>query len=572
MVKFLKILISILPLFLLSCNQKTETINTISKDTEIPVFDNSEKKYTQLYDIIYINFAIEKGQHEKGLVLFLRDIHLMTDSELFHKMARISMQLHRMKDTAIIVDRWLELKPNNLLAHNIGISASLEEGDFMKASLIFNNSLNLIDSNDKLYYSRLMGTLSENNNRSNVIKFFDRHLEKKNNRLLVESLIELLHLYNQNTKVLEYIDKIGTHNDRTLIRYKASSLSAINQNEKAIKLLTDYLQTKKNKDRQVQFELINLYILSGNSRDAEVLIKNILEIDPENLELVFQIGTQCYNSGAVDLAGKYFSHLLSINFMSRDANYFLGLIDYDNGNYIEAVRHFEKVTGGDRKFESQIRKSSAIAKGLSLSQAIEFLESLKTQYTSNVIKVNILLTEISLYNEEKKYTKIINLVNNSKTKYPNNLRLIYARAMAYESMRKIDLMEQDLKYILSINSNSANTLNALGYSLTIHTDRYIEAEKYIREALEYDPGNAAILDSLGWVLYKKGEIKNALHYIELAYNKDQNPEIVEHFCEILIKNGLYEKSRKVMKIEIEKNPNNTSLLNNLIILHGDEPL
>ena len=144
--------------------------------------------------------------------------------------------------------------------------------------------------------------------------------------------------------------------------------------------------------------------------------------------------------------------------------------------------------------------------------------------------------------------------------------------MAYESMRKLDLMEQDLKYILSINSNSANTLNALGYSLTIHTDRYIEAEKYIREALEYDPGNAAILDSLGWVLYKKGEIKNALHYIELAYNKDQNPEIVEHFCEILIKNGLYEKSRKVMKIEIEKNPNNTSLLNNLIILHGDEPL
>ena len=183
-----------------------------------------------------------------------------------------------------------------------------------------------------------------------------------------------------------------------------------------------------------------------------------------------------------------------------------------------------------------------------------------------------MLGEISLYNEEKKYTKIIDLVNDSIIENPNNLRLIYARAMAYESLKKISLMEEDLKYILSIEATSANTLNALGYSLTIHTNRYTEAEKYIRKALEFDPGNAAILDSLGWVLYNKGDIKNALYYIELAYNKDQNPEIVEHFCEILIKNGYYQKSKKVMEIEVRKNPNNADLFNNLTTLHSDDPL
>ena len=93
----------------------------------------------------------------------------------------------------------------------------------------------------------------------------------------------------------------------------------------------------------------------------------------------------------------------------------------------------------------------------------------------------------------------------------------------------------------------------MGYSLVIHTNRYDEAEKYISKALEYDPGNAAILDSMGWVLYKKGDLKNALHYIELAYNKDQDPEIVEHFCEVLIKNGLHKKSREVMEREIRRN-------------------
>ena len=77
---------------------------------------------------------------------------------------------------------------------------------------------------------------------------------------------------------------------------------------------------------------------------------------------------------------------------------------------------------------------------------------------------------------------------------------------------------------------------------------------------------------MAWVLYKKGDLKNALYYIEIAYNKDQDPEIVEHFCEILIKNGLHKKSREVMEIEIRKNPENANLLNNLTILHSDEPL
>ena len=244
----------------------------------------------------------------------------------------------------------------------------------MKARLIFNNYLGLIDENDKSYYSRLINVLSENRNRSNVVKFFDKYLAKNENRLLTVSFIELLRFYSQHTKALEYIEKIGTHNERILTRFKASSLSSINRNKEAIDLLRNYLQTKKNVDRLFQFELINLHLLVKDVTAAEQLISSILEVDPENYELVYQIGTLSYNAGSFDLAEKYFSYLLSINLMSSDANYFLGLIDYNNGNYDEAIRHFERVTNGDRKFEAQIRKASSIRKKSGLTDAILFLE------------------------------------------------------------------------------------------------------------------------------------------------------------------------------------------------------
>ena len=121
--------------------------------------------------------------------------------------------------------------------------------------------------------------------------------------------------------------------------------------------------------------------------------------------------------------------------MSSDANFYLGLVDHNNGNFSEAIRHFERVTDGDRKFEAQIRKSSSLRKSSGIENAINYLDKLKEQFRSNLLKVNILLAQISLYNEEKQYIEIIKLVNKSIKEHPNDLRLIYSRAMAYESLK-----------------------------------------------------------------------------------------------------------------------------------------
>ena len=124
-------------------------------------------------------------------------------------------------------------------------------------------------------------------------------------------------------------------------------------------------------------------------------------------------------------------------------------------------------------------------------------------------------------------------------------------------------MEKDLRKILKIDKKNANTLNALGYSLVIHTNRYAEAYELLLEAYQYDPGNAAILDSIAWVEYKLGNYTQALKYIESSYTRDKDPEIVEHYCEILIKNKKFDKLREVVAREIERNQNNIEFLNKL---------
>ena len=71
---------------------------------------------------------------------------------------------------------------------------------------------------------------------------------------------------------------------------------------------------------------------------------------------------------------------------------------------------------------------------------------------------------------------------------------------------------------------------------------------------------------------QKGNYIDALKYAEIAYKKDQDPEIIEHYCQILIKNGLYSKSRKIMEVEFKKNPNNSNLIDKLTSIHNNVPL
>jgi Flp pilus assembly protein TadD len=70
--------------------------------------------------------------------------------------------------------------------------------------------------------------------------------------------------------------------------------------------------------------------------------------------------------------------------------------------------------------------------------------------------------------------------------------------------------------------------------LADRTDEFREAEKLIRKALRYDPDSPAIIDSLGWVLYKRGHNEKALEQLEKAYSQFPDPEVAAHVVVVLV--------------------------------------
>ena len=95
------------------------------------------------------------------------------------------------------------------------------------------------------------------------------------------------------------------------------------------------------------------------------------------------------------------------------------------------------------------------------------------------------------------------------------------------------MLESSLKRLIQVKPDHAHAYNALGYSFADRNMRLPEASKLIEKALELSPEDYFIIDSLGWVLYRMGDLKGAAAQLRRACDGRPDGEIGAHLGEVL---------------------------------------
>ena len=370
-------------------------------------------------------------------------------------------------------------------------------------------------------------------------------------------------------EVIDLINKIKTFNDRNLVRLLASSYLQIDKPNSAERVLKSYLDSKTLIDKQVSLELLESYLIQKKTIEAKQLIQSIVDISPTDTNILFEISSLLFDHGYYNLSEKY----LSVIVVNDDRiEYLRGLLYLEKENYIESVYHFERIQDYTLKIPAYINIATSLDKLEGTNKALSYLDEIRGSLNVKSDQVRILMKSISILRSQEQYEQILKITSKYLKDNPRDISVLYSRAMAYESLNEIENMEDDLLKILSIDSKNTNTLNALGYSLTIHTNRYDDASIYVSEAYSHDPGNAAIIDSMSWVLYKQGDYSKALKYSSVAFMKDKDPEIVEHHCIILLKNSLFNEYEKIIQTVISSGDYDSKFLERLKSLKKDESI
>ncbi len=96
----------------------------------------------------------------------------------------------------------------------------------------------------------------------------------------------------------------------------------------------------------------------------------------------------------------------------------------------------------------------------------------------------------------------------------------------------------------------------VGYTLADRGVRLDEAEKLIDKGLALTPEDPFILDSKGWLLYRRGALPAALELLRKAYNIRQDVEIAAHLGEVLWASGQHEDARQIWADALKIQPGN----------------
>jgi tetratricopeptide (TPR) repeat protein len=297
---------------------------------------------------------------------------------------------------------------------------------------------------------------------------------------------------------------------------------------------------------------------------ARAQFEELLKAEPSNADLLYSLGLLSLQGNLLNEARTYFTRYLELvanqSGEERDLDQvylYLAQIAEDEKQYAEALKWLHRVEGGDEYVPARVREALVLAKMQRPEDARKLLRSVSTSSADE--RVQLLLAEAQVLRETRRYEEAFNLLTQALEKSPDNVALLYDTAMTAEKLGRIEAMERQLRRVIELRPDYAHAYNALGYTFADRSVRLPEALQLIEKAHQLAPDDAFILDSMGWVYYRMGDLANARKYLELAYESRPDAEVGIHLAEVLWTQGEQTRARVLLREAKAKEPSNELL-------------
>lgn len=188
------------------------------------------------------------------------------------------------------------------------------------------------------------------------------------------------------------------------------------------------------------------------------------------------------------------------------------------GQYDLATVAYNKIPRDNPAFHvAEMGRASALYDGGKVEAALEAMAQL-SKASPDVLSVQVAYGDMLRRQEKfadaaKSYDRAIALIDQPG---PQHWPLLFARGIAYERSGQWPQAEADFRKALELSPGQPAVLNYLGYSYVEKHERLDEALGMIQRAVQAQPDDGAITDSLGWALYRLGRYEEAVNFMERA--------------------------------------------------------
>jgi tetratricopeptide (TPR) repeat protein len=527
-------------------------------DDEDAVEEDSSAAADGIYEFLVAELAAQRGDLDGALSIFHRLARDLRDPQIARRAVETAFRARAFGPALESATLLLELDPESSLAREIIAALLGNEGEIGKARTLVG------------------GILEKSANRAAVLMQLSHLFGKFSDKAAV--------LEATRTVTAPYLAMPEAHYALGVAAIVAGNVDlATSESEAALELRPSWQQAAI-----LKAQILRKSAPSGIVPFYQAFVKD----HPESIEVRMQLGRELAGDRKLAEAREQFREVERLARNDAQASYAIGLLslqleDFADAQvaftralkqgyreptaiylgmgqaseglkrYEDAIQWYQKVDSNDW-VRAQLKIATLIAKQQGVPAGREYLRRIEPRSPEdNVQRIQV---EAQLLRDAKAWKETYEMLSKAVSEYPESYELLYDRAMAAERIDKIDVLETDLKRVIQMKPDYAHAYNALGYTLAEKTDRLAEAKALIEKAYKLSPDDPFILDSLGWVHYRMGNVGQALKHLQLAYTARPDPEIAAHLGEALWRSGQHDEARKIWRAALTENPGHETLL------------
>lgn len=486
-----------------------------------------------MFQVLAAEVAGADGDMETAAADYLAAALASEDPAVAQRAVNVALAAQAFQHAAMAADRWVLLEPESVPARETAVRALLLAGDYVGAEHQLSGLLELRADQPLDAWSTVAGLLT-----------LSRHTEKTDQ--ILERLISA-HEAGDNAFALFARSQVAVRNgdlqgafelaaraveqapDRVELQAWAGRL-AINLGEPDT--ATGYFERAWRlvpEDRNLALLYANVLRQQGKSMEAQAVLGEL----PDEPELRFTRIAFALESDDRAAAEELYAGFSGAAYQDPADSAFQAarsaeLLDLP----AEAVDWYARVDGGERGLIALVRRAVLLARLDRVPEAREVLAAAREGGDEEVV-IESLIAESQILIEEGESAAAFSLLEEAIERRPDDVRLLYTRALVAVELDRLEVAEADLRHALEVDPENAAALNALGYTLADRTERFEEAEQYIRAAYALQPEEASIIDSMGWIAYRRGRLEEAEAYLREALERESNAEIAAHLGEVL---------------------------------------
>lgn len=548
-----------------SVNLVKNSQNHAMQSTIQPIFNQSSALE---YALIGEFYAQNKYNHEALDTLL--PLALYTQSTSAKRRALdLSLENNELDFAFAVADAWVKQEPNDVPALFYLAHITLKTHRYARFAQVLERILQ-IDENARLD-EILTGILPENAEDRNELLTTLKQIKYQNNPSLLVLIATLKASEQDFAGALINVNKAlkKQPNNTSFILLKANLLIATNQHKAALAWLKKSSQRYKT-NTEVRLAEIELLINQQQETLALKRIEHALKRNPNAEDILFLAGLTYIDHQKYKQAEQRLLKLQNSERYHNDANYYLAINAQRQNNIQDALLYYRQVDGNlyIASRQAMIKIYQQLDKN---DEVLRFLTQERVNYPTHASFLYQAQAEVlqSLGQNEQALT----LLKEASRDLADDPDLLYAQVILLDPHKDQKYLDSILNRLIDLEPNNPNYLNAYAYTLALQNRNLKRARRYAEQAIEQDPNQASILDTLGYVAFLQNDFETAITSLSKAYELNPSASIGIKYANALYMYGNIQQFSEVVNTLKQKFPDNEHInqLSMLILPHDFLP-